>query len=58
MRRKQEGGRSRKRKGRKTKEKNMENFPNLKIFGEKNKRKFMKLVKIIFLKEEYMQNYK
>jgi hypothetical protein len=37
--------------------KNMEIFPNLKIFGEKNKRQFMKLVKIIFfVKERYMQN--
>jgi hypothetical protein len=38
----------RKRKGRKRKETNMENFLNLKIFREKNKRQFMKLVKIIF----------
>jgi hypothetical protein len=36
----------------------MENFLNLKIFGEKNKRQFMKLVKNIFLKERYMPNYK
>jgi hypothetical protein len=35
----------------KEKETNMENFTNLKIFGEKNKRQFMKLVKIISLKE-------
>jgi hypothetical protein len=41
-----------KRNGRKRKEKKkkyMEKFSNLKIFGMKNKRKFMKLVKIIFL---------
>jgi hypothetical protein len=38
-----------KRKEKKKKEKNMENFSNLKIFGEKNKRQFMKLEKIIFL---------
>jgi hypothetical protein len=50
----------RKIKGRKRKEKrkNMEFFPNLKFFGEKNKRQLMKLVKIIFLKERYMPNYK
>jgi hypothetical protein len=38
----------RKEKKREKKEKNMENFSNLKIFGEKSKRLFMKLVKIIF----------
>jgi hypothetical protein len=32
----------------KEKRKNMKKFPNLKIFREKNKRQFMKLVKIIF----------
>jgi hypothetical protein len=52
----------RKRKGRKRKErkkeKTMEIFPNLKIFGEKNKRQFMKLVKNIFVQESYMSNYK
>jgi hypothetical protein len=48
----------RKRKGRKRKEKKLENFLNLKIFRDKNKRQFMKLVKIIFLKERYMPNYK
>jgi hypothetical protein len=40
-----------KRKGRKRKvekRKNMENFPNMKIFGENNKRQFMKLEKIYF----------
>jgi hypothetical protein len=47
-RRKEEGEREKKRKGRKRKEKNMENFPNLKIFWEKNKRQFMKLVKKLF----------
>jgi hypothetical protein len=47
----------RKRKFRKRKEK-IGNFSKLKIFGEKNKRQFMKLVKIIFLKERYMPNYK
>jgi hypothetical protein len=43
---------------RKRKEKKLENFLNLKIFRDKNKRQFMKLVKIIFLKERYMPNYK
>jgi hypothetical protein len=38
----------RKRKGRK-KRKNMKKIPNLKIFREKNKRQFMKLVKKLFL---------
>jgi hypothetical protein len=33
-----------KKKKRKEKKRNMEIFPNLKIFGEKNKRQFMKLV--------------
>jgi hypothetical protein len=47
----------RKRKGRKRKEKNMKNYPNLKIFGEKNKRQFMKLVKIIFVQERNNPNY-
>jgi Cys-tRNA synthase (O-phospho-L-seryl-tRNA:Cys-tRNA synthase) len=46
----------RKRKGRKTKEK-MEKISNMKIFGEKNKRQFMKLVKNIFVQESYMSNY-
>jgi hypothetical protein len=32
-------------------------FPNLKIFGEKNKRQFMKLVKIIFVQERNNPNY-
>jgi hypothetical protein len=51
-RRKDEGERQKKRKGRKRKEKkrkNMKKFPNMKIFRKKNKRQFMKLVKIIFL---------
>jgi hypothetical protein len=42
---KQEGGRreqKRKEKEGKEKRKNMKKFPNLKIFGEKNKRQFMK----------------
>jgi hypothetical protein len=39
------------------KEKNMEKFSNLKIFGEKNKRQFMKLVKIIFVQERNNPNY-
>jgi hypothetical protein len=59
--RKEEGEREKKREGRKRKEKNkkyMEIFPNLKIFREKNKRQFMKLVKIIFFKKSYMPNYK
>jgi hypothetical protein len=47
----------RKRKGRKRKEKNMENFPILKIFGEKNKRQFIKLVKIIFAQERNNPHY-
>jgi hypothetical protein len=48
----------RKRKGRKKKKK-MEKISNLKIFREKNKRQYMKLVKIIFfVKERYMPNYK
>jgi hypothetical protein len=37
--------------------KNMENFPNLKIFGAKNKRQFMKLVKNIFVQERNNPNY-
>jgi hypothetical protein len=64
VREKQEEGRrkekEKKRKGRKRKEKiekNTENFPNLKIFGEKNKRQFMKLVKIIFVQERNNPNY-
>jgi hypothetical protein len=44
---KEEGRRKREEKGKK--EKNMQNFLNLKIFGEKNKRQFMKLVKKLFL---------
>jgi hypothetical protein len=44
---------ARKREEKKRKErkrgKNMENFANLKFFGEKSKRQFMKLVKKIFL---------
>jgi hypothetical protein len=48
----------RRKKNREKKEKNMEIFPNLKIFGDKNKRQFMKLVKIIFVQESYMSNYK
>jgi hypothetical protein len=56
---KEEGEREKKRKGRKRKEKkNMEKISNLKFFGEKNKRKFMKLVKIIFVEERYLPNYK
>jgi hypothetical protein len=35
----------------------MENFPNLKNFGEKNEIQFMKLVKIIFVQESYNPNY-
>jgi hypothetical protein len=35
----------------------MENFINLKILGEKNKRQFMKLVKIIFVEERNKRNY-
>jgi hypothetical protein len=62
---KQEGGEKeertkreeKKRKGRKEKKKNMENFLNLKNFGEKNKRQFMKLVKIIFVQERNKPNY-
>jgi hypothetical protein len=46
----EERGKKKKRKEKKTK-KDMENFPNLKIFGEKNKRQFMKLVKIILKKK-------
>jgi hypothetical protein len=38
MRKKRSRKERRKRKGRKRKEKNMENFPNMKIFREKNKR--------------------
>jgi hypothetical protein len=44
----------RRRKGRKRKEKKEEIwkiFQNLKIFREKNKRQFMKLVKIIFVQK-------
>jgi hypothetical protein len=41
----------------KKKRKNMENFLNLKIFREKNKRQFMKLVKIIFVPERNNPNY-
>ncbi len=37
--------------------KNMENFSNLKIFREKSKRQFMKLVKIIFVQERNNPNY-
>jgi hypothetical protein len=51
--------REKKTKGRKREaKKNMENFPNLKIFLGKNKRQFMMLVKIILKKERYMPNYK
>jgi hypothetical protein len=50
--------REEKNKRKEKKRKNMEFFPNLKFFGEKNKRQLMKLVKIIFLKERYMPNYK
>jgi hypothetical protein len=50
--------REKKKKGRKRKEKNMEKFSNLKIFGEKNKRQFMKLVKLFLYKKSYMPNYK
>jgi hypothetical protein len=63
VRQKKEDGRrkreekKRKEKKRDKKEKNMENFPNLKIFGEKNKRQFMKLVKIIFVQERNNPNY-
>jgi hypothetical protein len=39
------------------KEKNTEKISNLKIFREKNKRQFMKVVKIIFVQESYMSNY-
>jgi hypothetical protein len=35
------------------KKKNVENFP----FGKKNKRKFMKLLKIIFVQERNNPNY-
>jgi hypothetical protein len=51
----------RKGKGRKRKEekkkKIMINFLNLTIFREKNKRQFMKLVKIIFIQERNSPNY-
>jgi hypothetical protein len=50
-----------KKKKRKEKQKKRKNgkISNLKIFREKNKRQFMKLVKIIFfVKERYMPNYK
>jgi hypothetical protein len=46
----EERGKKKKRKEKKTK-KDMDNFPNLKIFREKNKRQFMKLVKIILKKK-------
>jgi hypothetical protein len=46
---KEEGETKKKRKGRKRKEKNLENFLDLKIFREKNKRQFMKLAKNIFV---------
>jgi hypothetical protein len=56
--------REKKRKGRKRKEKkrkkirrNMEKISNLKNFREKNKRQFMKLVKIIFVQERNNPNY-
>jgi hypothetical protein len=49
------GERREKKKGKK--EKNMEKFSNLKIFGEKNKRQFMKLEKIIFVQEMNKPNY-
>jgi hypothetical protein len=59
VRKKTAGRRKEKKKKRKEKKrKNMKKIPNLKIFREKNKRQFMKLVKIIFLEERYMQNYK
>jgi hypothetical protein len=41
----------------KKKRKNMKKFPNLKIFRKKNKRQFMKLVKIIFVQERNNSNY-
>jgi hypothetical protein len=49
--------RRRRRKERKSKEKNMKFFSNLKIFREKNKRQFMKLIKIIFVQERNNPNY-
>jgi hypothetical protein len=51
--RKEEREREKKRKIRKRKKtgKNMKFLPNLKNFGEKNKRQFMKLVKIILYKK-------
>jgi hypothetical protein len=35
----------------------MKKISNLNIFREKNKRQFTKLVKIIFVQENYMSNY-
>jgi hypothetical protein len=42
---KEEREKKKKRKEKKRKKEKMENFPNLKISREKNKRRFMKLVK-------------
>jgi hypothetical protein len=55
MRKKRRRKERRKRKGRKRKI--MANFLNLKIFREKNKRQFMKLVKNIFVQERNKPNY-
>jgi hypothetical protein len=49
--------REKKKERKEKKRKNMKKFPNLKIFGEKNKRQFMKLVKIIFVQERNNPNY-
>jgi hypothetical protein len=59
VRRKEEGEREeKKRKGKKRKNKKyMKFFPNLKIFMEKNKSQFMKLVNIIFVQEWNNPNY-
>jgi hypothetical protein len=62
VRRKQQAGRRRRGGKREEKEKEgkrkkMKIFLNLKIFGEKNKRQFMKFVKIIFVQERNKPNY-
>jgi hypothetical protein len=52
-----EGGNREEKERKEKKEKNTKFFPNLKIFEEKNKRQFMKLVKIIFVQERNNPNY-
>jgi hypothetical protein len=54
----EEKRKSEEKKRKEKKRKKCDFFSNLKNFGEKNKIQFMKLVKIIFVKERYMPIYK